>query len=270
MTLGRLPSISRGKQPVVLYLIRDTLKDIFHLASSQSSEPVNITAASVEQIKLIAHPSSFDDKQRRGALDRIYRELGQQFKVNVKHAKARGRAATDDVNILLVDDVVSGKTSLIEAMKPYAKPGVLTETSGSYRIVDIVEDANTMSQEAFDDLMNLDQARVTTRRIRPDVPRDYRFGVLRRLFSAPEMLLSQRSIDYRNIRVRNNQQFHDAMEDMKEQFQNLIRTTPPIFGEESVDKSTLVQHIKKYADPAYTLNYTLLENGVKSMTTPMK
>ncbi|KAF9204279.1 hypothetical protein BGZ59_001149 [Podila verticillata] len=198
MTLGRLPSISRGKQPVVLYLIRDTLKDIFHLASSQSSEPVNITAASVEQIKLIAHPSSFDDKQRRGALDRIYRELGQQFKVNVKHAKARVRAATDDVNILLVDDVVSGKTSLIEAMKP-----VLTETSGSYRIVDIVEDAKTMSQEAFDDLMNLDQARVATRRIRPD-------------------------IDYRNIRVRNNQQFHDAMEDMKEQFQNLIRTTPPM------------------------------------------
>ncbi|KFH69373.1 hypothetical protein MVEG_04186 [Podila verticillata NRRL 6337] len=95
-------------------------------SSSQSSEPVNITAASVEQSMLIAHPSSFDDKQRKDALDRIHRESGQQSKVDVKHAKAMGRAATDDVNILLIDDVVSGKTYLIEAMKSYAKPGPVT------------------------------------------------------------------------------------------------------------------------------------------------
>ncbi|KAG0040757.1 hypothetical protein BGZ82_009739, partial [Podila clonocystis] len=112
-------------------------------------------------------------------------------------------------------------------------------------------------------------------------------------------------IDYHDHHS-SNKQVHDSMREKKEQLQGLLQSSPPIFminsdpnldrpvqyaitlntvhdiflaaikskprfsvlvlGQTQSGKSSLVQHIKKYADPAYTIDYNLLGDGNNSKT----
>lgn len=115
--------LNQTKQPVVQFMIRNTLKDILQLTASNHSVLTDVGSAIVAHIKSIIHPSNYNDKQRKEALDRIYGNSGSQPKVDSQKKGPQTRDASGDTNILLIGDVRSGKTSLIDAMKLYAEPG---------------------------------------------------------------------------------------------------------------------------------------------------
>lgn len=124
--------------------------------------------------------------------------------------RAAHGSSPDDVNILLIGDAQSGKTSLVKIMKLYAGTGSVTkeefivqESNGavdeiikatlfradihtleirawkneSYRIVDLDQDAKTLSQEEFDEWLSLEEGKVDTCRIRPSEAKEYCFTV---------------------------------------------------------------------------------------------
>ncbi|KAF9325723.1 hypothetical protein BG006_010810 [Podila minutissima] len=206
--------LSQKKQPVVQCMIRNTLKDILQLAISRPATMVDTSTKNVQRVNRIPHPSNFDNKKRMAALDHIHGELDPRTKVNMQEKKTSRRSTPEDVNILLIGDVQSGKTSLLETMKMYAEAGsVFNEelvvlgsngipdevmqvasfaaefhtleiralSNGRHHIVNIEEDARTLHPDAFESLLNMGQGNVVTRHIPPSVSKEYRFSV----FEAP-------------------------------------------------------------------------------------
>ncbi|KAG0038658.1 hypothetical protein BGZ82_011311 [Podila clonocystis] len=206
--------LSQKKRPIVQCMIRNTLKDILQLAISRPMTMVNTSTENVQRVKRIPHPSNFDNKKRKAALDHIYGEPEPRTKVNMQEKKTSRRSAPEDVNILLIGDVQSGKTSLVETMKMYAEAGSVTIeelvvrgsnsiadeiiqvtsfaaelhtleiralSNGRHHIVNIEEHARTFRPDAFDSLLNMGQGNAMTRHIRPNVSKEYRFTV----FEAP-------------------------------------------------------------------------------------
>ncbi|KAF9309564.1 hypothetical protein BG003_009610 [Podila horticola] len=202
--------LTQKKRPVVLCMIRNTLKDILQFAISNPATMVNTTSENVERVKSIPHPSNFDNKKRKAALDLIYGEPEPRSKVITQKKKTARRSTPRDVNILLIGDVQSGKTSLIETMKLYAELGSVTNKelvvrghngdgneiisatsfladlhtleihalkNGRHRIVDLDKDATALSPEAFDEVLNLEEGSVSIRRIHPSVAKQHCFTV---------------------------------------------------------------------------------------------
>lgn len=206
--------LSQKKRPVVQCMIRNTLKEILLLAISHPVTMVNTSTENVQRVKRIPHPSNFDNKKRKAALDRIYGEPEPRSKVNTQEKKTSRRSTSEDVNILLIGDVQSGKTSLVETMKMYAEAGSVTNeeftvgggnsiadeiiqvtsfaaelhtleiralSNGRHHFVNIEEHARTLHPDAFDSLLNMEKGNVNIRHIRPSVSKEYRFAV----FEAP-------------------------------------------------------------------------------------
>ncbi|KAG0341635.1 hypothetical protein BG000_008447 [Podila horticola] len=206
--------LSQKKRPVVQCMIRNTLKEILLLAISHPVTMVNTSTENVQRVKRIPHPSNFDNKKRKAALDRIYGEPEPRSKVNTQEKKTSRRSTPEDVNILLIGDVQSGKTSLVETMKMYAEAGSVTNeelavggrnsiadeiiqvtsfaaelytleiralSNGRHHFVNIEEHARTLHRDAFDSLLNMGKGNVNIRHIRPSVSKEYRFAV----FEAP-------------------------------------------------------------------------------------
>lgn len=352
------------------------------------------TAAEADKIFLVRDVNTVKSFQ-----DNINKELGPQSKVGVKQEDLTSSTALE-VNILVIGDVQSGRTSLIEAMKQYSNSGstkeerivswvngtadeiikatvfqtslhkfeIHTLLNGRHRHVDIEEDARSLSQGAFDDVLNLEQEQVNVRCI-PSCTRIYqiklfeipgvhdtenqqqRIIAIHRSFVesqtdihhvivtlAPDSLTSatrtvisifanmfpeicqhmsfvHTKINYRHLHV-SNELFHDSIKDKERQLQRLTGKIPPIFlidsyqhterpiqratsqnavhnilqaaikdkpehsvltlgkprysmlvlGQTQSGKSTLLENIKKYADPSYEINLSFLGNGSFSKT----
>ncbi|KAF9337201.1 hypothetical protein BG006_005922 [Podila minutissima] len=120
----------------------------------------------------------------------------------------------DKINILLIGDAQSGKTSLVKTMELYAEPGLVTHEefivqgssgaadeimkktsfrtdlhtlriraliSGHHHIVDTEKDATELSLDEFNCRLDLEQGNVETSLIHPKSSRQYTFNV----FEAP-------------------------------------------------------------------------------------
>lgn len=124
-------------------------------------------------------------------------DSGPQSRVDMKHGRPTSRSVQGVVNILLMGDVQSGKTSLIETMKQHSDSDSITHEeypvygvkgtadeiirvtsfqvslrkceihvptglNSHHHIVDIEEDARALSQEEFDNLLNLAEGNFST------------------------------------------------------------------------------------------------------------
>ncbi|KAG0036775.1 hypothetical protein BGZ82_003720, partial [Podila clonocystis] len=356
----------------------------------------SMTAAEADQKKIVGDVHSGKSSQ-----DNINKESQPQPKVDVKQEDPTSNTTLEEVNILVIGDVQSGRTSLIEAMKQYSNSGLFineehvvcrvndnadeiinaavfhtslykfeirTLLNGRHRLVDIEEDARSLNQGSFDEVLNLEQERVDARRI-PSSTRVHQFklfeapgfhdtenlqqkiNAIHRSFVesqtdvhhvivtlAPDSLTSatrtvistfsnifpeicqhmsfvHTKINYHNLHV-SNELFHDSIKDKKEQLEHLTGKIPSIFlidscqhterpiqraiaqnevhsilqavvkdkpersvltlgkprysmlilGQTQSGKSTLLENIKKYADPAYEINQSFLGNGNVSKT----
>ncbi|KAF9337182.1 hypothetical protein BG006_005903 [Podila minutissima] len=114
--------LSQKKRPVVQCMIRTTLKDILQLAASSPMTMVNTSIENVERIKSILHPSNFDNKKRKTALDRIYEDLMRQSKVQVKEMRVARTLAKPKYSVLILGHTQSGKSTLVQQIKKYANP----------------------------------------------------------------------------------------------------------------------------------------------------
>ncbi|KAF9379132.1 hypothetical protein CPB97_009149 [Podila verticillata] len=118
------------KRPVINCLIRNTIREILKLAT-RSPVVFDASIPNIERIRSIAHPSKFNDEQFEKVLA-CYRAETQKHELPV--------VVHGEINFLLIGDVQSGKTSLIETFRQRANPSYIANlehiTLGNNRIAD--------------------------------------------------------------------------------------------------------------------------------------
>ncbi|KAF9367229.1 hypothetical protein CPC16_006779, partial [Podila verticillata] len=103
-------------------MLRNAIRDILQLAVSNTPVLMDTSSDNIQRIELITHPLDFDDFQRKTALESIYGGPQIQAKYPDRPQSSPSSVIPQSINILLIGDTHSGKTSLIESMKMYADP----------------------------------------------------------------------------------------------------------------------------------------------------
>ncbi|KFH62045.1 hypothetical protein MVEG_12199 [Podila verticillata NRRL 6337] len=202
--------LTEKKLPVLQCILRNTIRDILQLAVSNTPVLMDTSRENMQRIKLITHPLDFDDLQRETALESIYGDP-QKSKYPDRPPSLPSSVIPQSINILLIGDTHSGKTSLIESMKLYADPlsvshvelsvkgenGVAdeimsgcsfiadlhtievfkVEKARDHRIISIKQEAEALTAQEFAELILLDHETVSTRDVRPNVSRKYQFFI---------------------------------------------------------------------------------------------
>lgn len=204
--------LTEKKLPVLQCLLRNTIRDILQLAVSNSPVLMDTSRDNIQRIALITHhPLDFDDLQRESALESIYGNPKIQAKHPERPLSAASSVIPQSINILLIGDTHSGKTSLIESMKLYADPltvshveltvrgenGVANEIMSGcsfitdlhtieafkvekardHRVINIKQEAETLNAQEFEELIMMDQSNILIHVVRPNVPRKYQFCI---------------------------------------------------------------------------------------------
>ncbi|KAG0342243.1 hypothetical protein BG005_002773 [Podila minutissima] len=203
--------LTQRRLPILQFMIRSTLRNILQLAASNSPVFMDKRRSNIEMIRHIDHPSEFDDLQRNMALEGIYGEPRLQTKHGGSPPSLPSSVLLQSINILLIGDAQSGKSSLIESMKLYADPLsvsnmelfvkgekgatdeiirgctfvtdlhtmeiVKAEKTGNHRIIDIEREAQLRPYTAFEELLFADQPNVSTHAVHPSVLRKYQFSI---------------------------------------------------------------------------------------------
>ncbi|KAF9016154.1 hypothetical protein BGZ52_006062, partial [Haplosporangium bisporale] len=201
--------LTEKKHPVLQYMLRNAIRDILQLAVSNTPVLMDTSSDNIQRIELITHPLDFDDFQRKTALESIYAQI--QAKYPERPPSSPSSVIPQSINILLIGDTHSGKTSLIESMKLYADPlsvshvelsvkgenGVAdeiisgcsfiadlhtievfkVEKARDQRIISIKQEAEALTAQEFAELILLDHETVSTRDVRPNVSRKYQFFI---------------------------------------------------------------------------------------------
>ncbi|KAG0010249.1 hypothetical protein BGZ81_002871, partial [Podila clonocystis] len=199
------------KRPVINCLIRNTIRDILKMAT-QPPVVLNTSIQNIERIHAITHPSKFDAEERKANKARLAAETVKLPKAEEVEQVDLGGYELQQINILLIGDVQSGKSSLVETFKLYADPNYqaktehitqddsriadervkttafladlhtvqirkLRGTTGEYDVVDLEEEAKRLSEEDFEDLLNLDAKGAETIIIASNGAKKYRFNI---------------------------------------------------------------------------------------------
>ncbi|KAF9369682.1 hypothetical protein CPB97_003393, partial [Podila verticillata] len=120
--------LTSKKRPIIQCLIRNTLREILQLAVSNPPEVLDTTTSNIDRINAIVHPDSANQAYRdqfkaslsaRVEDSRNYEEL---FMDEYTSGDEQDVEDLGQINILLIGDFRSGKTSLVEMFKLYADP----------------------------------------------------------------------------------------------------------------------------------------------------
>ncbi|KAF9367264.1 hypothetical protein CPB97_006010, partial [Podila verticillata] len=115
------------KRPVINCLIRNTIREILKMAT-QPAVVLDTSGQNVDRIRAITHPSKFNDEERKRIKQRFAAEAAKLEKpVEEKEADVGG-TDLEQINILLIGDVQSGKTSLVETFRLYADTAYQAKT----------------------------------------------------------------------------------------------------------------------------------------------
>ncbi|KAG0026516.1 hypothetical protein BGZ81_006294, partial [Podila clonocystis] len=246
------------KRPIIQCLIRNTLREILQLAVSNPPEVLDTSTGNIDRIKSLVHPDSANRAYRdrfTGSLP-VYVEDPQNFEeLFVNGYTSDGDQDVKDVeqiNILLIGDFRSGKTSLVETFKLYADPAYvavtddignreedttnakvkittflvdlhtiqihkLNETTGAYDVVDLEDEAKRLSEEDFIDLLNLDAKRAETVIIASNGAIRYRLNI----YEGPS--LNEGALDFE----KNIFSIHKTLVDSKAELHQVLFTLAP-------------------------------------------
>ncbi|KAF9379130.1 hypothetical protein CPB97_009147 [Podila verticillata] len=234
------------KRPIINCLIRNTLREILKMAT-QPAVMLDTSIQNIERIRAITHPSKFNDDERKRIKQRFAAEAAKIEKPVEEEEADVGGQELEQINILLIGDVQSGKTSLVETFKLYADPRYRVKTdhiirdSGRnekvkitafladlhtfqirklkagtdvYDVIDLEKAAKIMSEEDFEDLLNL-KLNID---VIPNVgPKTYRFNV----YEGPS--LNESDEDYE----KNIFSIHQTIRDSGAQFHQVLFTLAP-------------------------------------------
>ncbi|KAG0016159.1 hypothetical protein BGZ81_011368 [Podila clonocystis] len=223
------------KRPVINCLIRNTIRDILKMATDPAVL-LDTSMQNIERIRAITHPSKFNDDERKKVKARFAAEAMRHEIPDMDH----------QINILLLGDVQSGKTSLVDMFQLYSDPTFIVNThnltqnqdrvadekvkftsilaghhtveirklrgSSEYVVIDLEEEAKRLGQEDFEDLLNLDQTEAETVNIAPDQSKTYRINI----YEGPGLNACSETFEknifsiYRAI-VDSGQKFHQVL-----------------------------------------------------------
>ncbi|KAF9323149.1 hypothetical protein BG006_001728 [Podila minutissima] len=224
------------KRPVINCLIRNTIREILKMAT-QPAVALDTSIQNIERIRAIIHPSEFNIEGRR--------KLNARF--TAEAAKLPKPAEEEQV-----DNIRSGKSSLVEFFKLYADPNYIavdehitwgnsrfadekvkvttfladlhtTEirkwrgNTGEYDVIDLEEEAKTLSKEAFTDIINLDQKDADTAIIASSNPKEYHFNI----YEGPGLNEFAESFE------RNIFNVHRTLAESKQKFHQVLFTLAP-------------------------------------------
>lgn len=185
------------KRPVKQWMIRDTLRKILQFAVINPPAVIDTGKENINRIRGIPQPTKMNDEQRKKI--RVCQPEATGCEEPVKEIQPAGpsESEVEQINILLIGDIQSGKSSLVEKMKLYADPSYLVnhhrithdglygaqarvritsflselptveirrlqEKNGRHDVVDIDADSRTLGEEDFDDLLNQTQKDIYT------------------------------------------------------------------------------------------------------------
>ncbi|KAF9275850.1 hypothetical protein BGZ74_003832, partial [Mortierella antarctica] len=195
------------KRPVQQWMIRDTLRKILHLAVVNTPAVMDTGKENIDRITNILHPTKLNDERRKEI--RICQSDVKRHEEPVGMIRPTGESETteEQINILLLGDVQSGKTSLVETMRLYADPNYVVKrnlinhgilhTVDKVRVTSFLSDlptveirkqqgndvinldmeSKTMTEEDFDDLLSWTQKDVRIRVVPSGSPKKYRFNI---------------------------------------------------------------------------------------------
>ncbi|KAG0014533.1 hypothetical protein BGZ81_000410 [Podila clonocystis] len=209
--------LTQNKRPVVQSIIRSTLRDVLQLVVSSPGMLMDTSPENVLRVKHMDHPSKYSGQQRRENLTRIYGKMKFPAKDPSGNPTTSSGVIFHDVNILVIGDARSGKSTLIEVMKMYSNlvldPNVepfaqgnngadeilagcllLTdlhtyeihkslEKEGDYSAFNLQEKAHTLSQTDFENHLLMDRRDISSQVVPPRAPRKYRICI----FETPDL-----------------------------------------------------------------------------------
>ncbi|KAG0092285.1 hypothetical protein BGZ92_010340 [Podila epicladia] len=173
---------------------------------------LDTSSQNIERIRAITHPSKFNDEERKRVRARFAAEAATLPKPAEEEQIDVGGENLEQINILLIGDVQSGKTSLVETFRLYADTNYQAKTehitqgnsrfadekvkitafladlhtvqirklkpnTSGYDVVDLEEEAKTLSEEDFEDLLNLGPKHAETVIIVSNGAKKYRFNI---------------------------------------------------------------------------------------------
>ncbi|KAF9309952.1 hypothetical protein BG003_009118 [Podila horticola] len=239
------------KRPVILCLIRNTIREILKKATDPPAI-LDTSAQNIERIRAITHPTKFNDDERKKIKLRFQAEAAKLPKVEEVEQAEVGGKELDQINILLIGDVQSGKSSLVETFKLYADPDYVVNTqhitqgnsryadekvkvtaflsdlhtvqirklkqsTGGYDVIDLEQEAARMTEEDFEDLLNLGAKGAVTAVITANASKRYRFNI----YEGPSLNESAETFEKNIFSV------HKTLVESKQYFHQVLFTLAP-------------------------------------------
>ncbi|KAF9403866.1 hypothetical protein BGZ94_004486 [Podila epigama] len=238
-------------RPIVSCFIRNTIREIL-VKATQRPSIMDTSAKNIDRIRGIIHPTKFNDEQRKAVKKRFQDESEKLDKPEEKEEEDIGGEDLPQINILLIGDVQSGKSSLVETMKMYGNVEYKPNTSdivlgasryanekvrvsrfiselhtvevrktkdGANEIINLEEMAKTLGEEDFEDLLNLGSKSAETQIITLPGEKDkkYRFNI----YEGPSLNESGENFE------RNIFSVHKTIVESKQKFHQVLFTLAP-------------------------------------------
>ncbi|KAG0076091.1 hypothetical protein BGZ92_002584 [Podila epicladia] len=239
------------KRPVILCLIRNTIREILKKATEPPAI-LDISTQNIERIRAITHPTKFNDDERKKIKLRFQAEAAKLPKVEEVEQVDVGGNELEQINILLIGDVQSGKSSLVETFKLYADKDYVVNTqhitqgnsrfadekvkvtaflsdlhtvqirklrqnNAGHDIIDLEQEAGRMTEEDFEDLLNLGTKVAETAIISTNASKRYRFNI----YEGPSLNESAENFEKNIFSV------HKTLVESKSEFHQVLFTLAP-------------------------------------------
>ncbi|KAG0031510.1 hypothetical protein BGZ82_006957, partial [Podila clonocystis] len=239
------------KRPVINCLIRNTIREILKMATAPPAT-LDTGNKNIERIRGITHPTKFNDDERKKIKARFAAEAAKLPKQEEEAQVDVGGENLPQINILLIGDVQSGKSSLVETLKLYADSNYqmktehitqgnsrfadekvkvtaflsdlhaiqirrLRKSGNGYDVIDLEEEAKRMTEEDFEDLLNLGQKETTTAITASNDAKKYRFNI----YEGPSLNESAENFEKNIFSV------HKTLVESKAEFNQVLFTLAP-------------------------------------------
>ncbi|KAG0026310.1 hypothetical protein BGZ82_009535 [Podila clonocystis] len=236
------------KRPVINCMTRNTIRELLKMAT-QAPVIMDTSDQNIERIRAITHPSKLSIDERRKIKDRMQTEAQIMERPAERPVETEqidsGNRDIEKINILILGDVQTGKTSLVESFKIYADPQYQDKTAhvarsliedekvkiitfltdlhfvqirklqastGEFEFVDFEEEAKRLNEEDFKSLLTLDPQGAETVIIASDEAKKYQFNI----YKGPSLNSSAKNFE-KNIfcvhraLVESGQKFHQVL-----------------------------------------------------------
>ncbi|KAF9323979.1 hypothetical protein BG006_000960 [Podila minutissima] len=234
------------KRPVINCLIRNTIRELLKMAT-QAPVIFDTSDQNIERIRAVTHPSKFNSKERQRIKARFAAAAAKLPKQSKGEQIDVGGEDLEQINILLIGDVQSGKSSLVETFKLYADRHYVVSTqhitqgnsrfadekvkvtaflsdlhtveirklrqnTDGHDVIDLEEKAKTLSELDVEDLLNLGPKNAETVIIASNGAKKYHFHI----YEGPGLDESAKNFEknifsvYRTL-VESEQKFHQVL-----------------------------------------------------------